>query len=392
MRKIGKLPAAAAALSMAMAPLSAERAVAAESDDSETLFPLAFLGLEAAKGTTTTEGSAGKIETELLMTPLVWSAAKKLRQEIGTPVSARPGNGTPSETPAQPHAARSEVGTPKKEEDKSEAKVIVPILGTSAPNLQAYPIVSHRLRRAEVDLDGVGKWVCAAADKKDGKEVAAADSKEAGVDTSPQAILSTLAGLLKTDTTVSGIDIKAQDEMLLNALLAEKPNGYGWYVPGEKANFDGDDQSLQNRAMAILASLNAREGLKCKEDEGKKARLASARATMTALTAPGEKGAPSLLEQAMLLEDPASNAAYVLRVAMGGSGGTMVKAQNVWTTLGAEALSFSSGLTLSYRLVDPRDGTVKSSGMIVCAGQKRGFKKAHDASALTANDSDCQKL
>lgn len=181
-------------------------------------------------------------------------------------------------------------------------------------------------------------------------------------------------GLLKTDTTISGVDVPAHDQALINAVASQ--GGQPWIVPSEAVR--PDSASMFAKELEALAE--AREkAVECRSSLAEKAtkeapqpyvavidsivaRADEAYARWTATDAAGR----SLLGRAAQLSAIDAMNPLVLRLAIEKAGGSSIKRSNLWTALGARAVGLTGGLVVSYRLVDPRSGSVRIAGLLTC--------------------------
>lgn len=353
----GRSAAALALVGLCTGPLAAPAFAA----DEEELGLLAFLGLTASTGTTEVKGDAGKLEASLLMAPTLTKAAKEVLSELG-------------KEPAVP-----------------TIQPIIPVFGNSTLDMRALAIARMRVDSIEQIDKSITACpiVKAVADPSKGVDVAGAAEAGGGnksLDTSAQGILSAVTSLLKTDTTYSAIALTPNNEMFLNALA--QAGGDRILIPSERIFVS--KRKLEGRLITAMASLSNKAATctKAKESkdqatktaaETKLAEILKAVALANSLTALGEKGAPSLIEQASLLEFEETEKPLILRVEIATVGGTMVQRKNVLTTLGLDGgIGIRGGVALGWRLIDPETGKMKKGGTIICSSPVANFGNVYE--------------
>ncbi|WP_140850222.1 hypothetical protein [Sphingomonas glacialis] len=202
------------------------------------------------------------------------------------------------------------------------------------------------------------------------------------------------------DTSISPITLSVADRMLIDAVLI---NGNatplipesGWSKPAAfvaaptgtavaafaapadvtMAKLSGSEVYRQYKALLALET----SFRSCDTTEAKTA-LTTADALVTSLNAPGDKGAPSALINAVQLETVRGASTLVLRVAVEQAGGTLLTRTGVIYTLGFPgAAVISSGLLTSFRLSDPTTGKVVALGLVRCFLPPSRLSKVRDA-------------
>jgi len=175
-------------------------------------------------------------------------------------------------------------------------------------------------------------------------------------------------------TTINGYSLDIEDQALINAIQGQSPNKWrrldDLVLAPSTNSFGGQWTSLQ-RERDIYAA-----GDCAKTDDGK-ATLASFDAIDARLNALGEKGEPSLLDQAGRLSAALQDSLQVLRVDIVRAGGSIVNTDTLWTRLGAPAIRLTGALVVGYRLINPVTGLSSTAGLIVCHAPKKSIGSLH---------------
>jgi hypothetical protein len=180
--------------------------------------------------------------------------------------------------------------------------------------------------------------------------------------------LADLGGALRTDTKIDGFDIPLEDRALISAIGK---------VNGGNARLDlriPSDATMVPEGGIVtawdsLADAAASLGCAGRDDDAGKALKAQYDALDAYVNKPGEDGASSPLERAAALGDLAiGQPPLLLRVGVEKAGGTTIVRSNIFLKLGFPgAVMLSGGIVASYRLIDPVNGVLKSSGLVQCA-------------------------
>lgn len=196
-----------------------------------------------------------------------------------------------------------------------------------------------------------------------------------------------LIGALKVDTEVRGIEVGASDRALVNAVSGILDNAVvpsEAVLPGAISGPLADAWSTLGKAQQ--AAFMCRSKLAAQEepsdqDKAYIARMDRALAAVdeyaTRATHGGQDG-PSLLVRAGQLEAMAKLDPLVLRVGLEHAGGTLLKRNTVWTALGANSVSLTGGLVVSYRLTNPATGRVSAAGLLICRTAHTTMKAVHE--------------
>ena len=112
---------------------------------------------------------------------------------------------------------------------------------------------------------------------------------------------------------------------------------------------------------------------KCDSDSFK-AMLSTIDQFVSSITA-ADKGTPAIVTAAELAPNGFNDLPLILRVAIDDRGGTTVTRSSIWYSLGwPGAAVITSGLKVSFRLSDPRDGTNLTTGQVRCATRPISYR------------------
>jgi len=214
--------------------------------------------------------------------------------------------------------------------------------------------------------------------------------------------LSKILGFFKSDFTMGGTEVKADDSQLLFA-VAGSLTEWEVYLPtiynptaqvravtrmtvalGElvplRINANREIKTLSD----AIAQLEKGDDAQKKEAEGKKASVEMLKgvvalhdAFVSALTAPDANGTLpiALLAQEFAIDDALQNGGAVLLVKLENAAGGYFIKKNLFTGLGAMPLYHMGGSTASYVLLSGKEGKVLASNVVPVHG---GFVKAGD--------------
>lgn len=208
------------------------------------------------------------------------------------------------------------------------------------------------------------------------------------VSSSFPAIAGAVIGLLKSETSVTGID-QSLDARLLAAAVAGK---FGNAILPSAAVSGGADSDLMRSFGALVETADAAqreyETLAAVKDpsgpqKDKRDRLKALLDIYDALykrvaTANAEGVVPLAVAarlHALLEKEP-----LILRVTPEKAGGTLLKRTNVVTALGGESVFVSGGLVSSYQLTDPATGRLIQAGIVTCRTTLASLKRVQNAS------------
>lgn len=311
--------------------VAALAATPAQADDAEKVAVLSYLGLDAASGKTEVGEKGGELESWIAAGALAKTAACEIAREINGGAAVQPPAPCSSLVLAEP----------------------VLVLGDGeAFNFGPYVLVSARLKRLQKTFELLGS--CST------QGLVAQSAPD------PSNLPAAIISALKTDTKITGTEVKLEERALVNAVAGVLgPQAIlrdGLVAAGDKLDAD----------WAELANQASRVGTGCKGDDGKAA-VAFFDASEKVLF--GGDG-PSLFDQARALQPIANGRLpqHILRLRVEHVGGTLINAQNILTTLGAPAVSLSAGMVISYRFTDTATGGATRAGIVVC---RAGVRKLH---------------
>lgn len=193
-------------------------------------------------------------------------------------------------------------------------------------------------------------------------------------------LLGAVVSALKVDTEVRALEVKADDRALVNAIAARL--GAEAIIPTEAVNPGA------RAAGALISELDGlghrrNAAFQCRSQWAASGDTADIKAKVAILdsliaridefqlrVSQGGADAPSLLIRASQLAAIADRNPLVLRVAIERAGGSLLKRTNLWTAFGAEGVSLTGGLVVSYRLTDPRSGSIRAAGLLICRTAK----------------------
>jgi hypothetical protein len=334
-------------------------ATPAQAEDTEKTGLLAALGIEAAGGETTLGDNGGQIEGYLLASGTMNEAAETILGQIRASYGDRP---------------------------------MLLLTREEAVNLNVGTVLSQRIHRLRIAaIEAAATCKAAAKQKAGGGYKAALDSSgtetpDNGTKSGPNLMGKDIAGLARTDQTIAGFDIALGERALINAIGAAnrkgKPLDLRLVSDMVAAPADSPIVGLWNAlesevaALEPCASIEKPAASMAAAVKGAAAVVARFGALKTYALTPGDKGAPSPLEQAAALGDITTANPRLLRVAVEKVGGTTVTRSNIFLKLGLPgAVVVSGGLVAGYRVVDPATGRLEASGTVLCAIPQKSFGK-----------------
>lgn len=195
--------------------------------------------------------------------------------------------------------------------------------------------------------------------------------------------ISALAGLLRTETTVSAAQTSSVSERALANAVASRLGGNA-YFPGAAVGTVSPNSRLLTEFENLVALRRlAAAALKAETDAAKKEALNAAIARFDAFsirvsTADAQGSVP--LVRAARLADLAEGSPSVLRIFVDKSGGTFINKKNLGTYLGVDPLRVTGAVIASYSVTDPQTGALTSSDIFVCRTALTRLRPIHDAS------------
>lgn len=335
------------------------------------------LGLPSFEGTTTLNTGAGAIETTMLASRALDAAAQTIRGDILA--------GDDDCSRAQSQGASA--GSPA---TRQRACPIIVLAGDEA-------IDFGRIGALEVEMNALDTMFTHLGFGP------AASSEAGGGAPAVIAAISAAAGLLRSNTTVTPVDLQALSHRALATAVAGRL-GADAILPSAAIGSIPEPQ-----ASALLRKLNelfdrrlrvqqARDAIVLRDPtkptqrhKDLTAALARFDTFAARVTTPDSNGAVPIV-QAVRLESILGQGSRILRVHLDRVGGSLINRTNLLTTLGiADPVRVSGGLVASYTLTDPANGSVVKAGMITCRtttarlrSVQRGVWSASDSG--TANE------
>lgn len=321
-------------ISCALAGVLATTQPAVAGEETEDVALLAYLGLDAASGKTTLAEGAGALEGFILTSRMLDQAGGEISRQVARKLG-------------------------------SDVKRVVPLADDQKLSLSAYSYVLTRFASLDATLADVRR-----RNQCRGGTRPLAPRRDRSA--KPDLTAADLIGALKTDTDIRPYTVAPSAQLVINAITAHRIDRVDWSVPDEIALISGPS-TLLNTYSRILTEANALSDAACNEAIGGEADAIGAAAR--GLAAPGDGGKPSLLEQAMLSEGLVESGGQtrVLRVNVAKAGGSLINRSNIWTTLGANGVTMTGGMVITYRLVDPETGQLLLSEALVCSHPARSL-------------------
>ncbi|MGI9376971.1 MAG: hypothetical protein ACR2PC_12890 [Tsuneonella suprasediminis] len=193
------------------------------------------------------------------------------------------------------------------------------------------------------------------------------------------ALVSGLAGMLRTDTEIRGVKTDLNDDLLVRAVAAQNPNlVIPKYRVAPTVEADNPVVCTMEQFNAARRQAQARLAAKPAPAAAVKARLEAAvkrsEDFYQSWTKPAENGNVRLAA-AIAQAELVAPGVQVLRVHLDSQGGSLLTRRNLWTALGARAVAVSGGVVASFTLDDPFTGKVTKSGVFVCGTTLVSFRR-----------------
>lgn len=219
------------------------------------------------------------------------------------------------------------------------------------------------------------------------------------------AAISAVAGLLRSDSTLSGIEVSAIDDRMLAWAVAGKLGGNAILPAAAIGGAPGDKAKALFNAFASLVERRSqaetlRTALAAKKDPApaEKIQLAALNAAASRhdafaarVTTPAANGAIALISAGRVADILAPDTP-VLRVHVDRAGGSLVNTRNIATTFGVDPLKISGGLIASYLITDPSSGTVAASDTIACHTTLTSIRRVQERRVDWRKDKDGNTL
>ena len=320
-----RLTAEAALLTAEAAKANAERAKALALAGADRA-AIDALGLPAFEGKTTLNPGAGAIEALILATEAVNQAAEKIAKRAGE-VEHRP--------------------------KKSYAGAFLLLAGDETINLARPAAIRAEMRSFATVFEDPAR-------QKNPPRTLALSAPAA------IAAVTAFAGLLRSETTVSGVDHDAITSRVLATAVAARLPGRA-VLPGSAAATPAEGGPLVQALLAIAEERQEAEkriaGQTGPENDWLRAAIARFDAFFARVTAPDASGIAPIVE-ASRLEQLLARAPLVLRLHVEKAGGSLINRKNLWTFFGFDPVRVSGGLVASYTISDPATGEVLAADVL----------------------------
>jgi hypothetical protein len=205
--------------------------------------------------------------------------------------------------------------------------------------------------------------------------------------------ISALAGLLRSDATLSYLDAAAIDDRMFVWAVASKLPGQA-VLPGARIGGEVGDagkamiEKLRGLAARRLSAGKRRGDLAdVKKPTGRdKDELAALTAAITRydaffarVTTATDKGVVPFIAAARV-SDLLGNGYPVLRLHVDKAGGSLVNTKNIATTFGIDPLKISGGIVVSYLLTNPATGDVAKADVLSCHTTLTSIRRVQERS------------
>ena len=211
------------------------------------------------------------------------------------------------------------------------------------------------------------------------------------------AVVSTLAGLVRTETTVTQVALPELDDAML-VLAVARGLGKGAILPGAMIGRPDLSNSELMKGLDELTELNTlarseRDTLLAleKPTAGQKVRAAELGALVkrvddfhAKVTAVNDAGS-SPIARAVRVEAVFAKDRPVLRVRVNMVSGSMTNSKNLGTFFGADPVRISGGLIVSYLLTDPTAGTA-TMDVFACRTVRTTLRRVQTGDYQVEND------
>ena len=192
----------------------------------------------------------------------------------------------------------------------------------------------------------------------------------------PIAAISAIAGLLRTETQITAVDLSAISHRVLATAVAGRLIGKA-ILPGA-ATTTLAPGPLAEEVMGLAARrdrlIAAAPKLPAEAAESLKASLARFDSFFARITSPDATGRV-LLAQAARLEQLLSDMPLMLRIFVEKAGGSLINRTNLWTFFGRDPVRVSGGLVASFTITDPTTGRVLAAEVLNCRTRLASLKR-----------------
>jgi hypothetical protein len=195
--------------------------------------------------------------------------------------------------------------------------------------------------------------------------------------------ISALAGLLRTETTVTAAQTSSISERALANAVASRLRSNAYFPGAAVGKVDPNGALLTDFERLVTLRRDAAAALKTETNAARKEALTAAIARFDAfsvkVSTADAQGSVPIVRAARLAEMSAGNPA-VLRIHVDKSGGTFINKKNLGTYLGLDPLRVTGAVIASYSVTDPDTGSLTSSDIFVCRTALTRLRPIHDAS------------
>ena len=213
------------------------------------------------------------------------------------------------------------------------------------------------------------------------------------------AVISAIAGIMRSETEVTAANVSVSDLMLLTAVAAKLRNrarlpasAIGTVqVASDGTNSPllallGNIATLDDRARIQRHVLEASNGGNPDEDaKGKIAEIDTVRkrydSFFSRIVTVDAQGAVPIARVARL-ELLMADINGVLRVHVEKSGGSLINTKNIATFFGTDPVRVTGGLVVSFLLTRPSDGAVTNAGIIQCRTAMARLRKIQEGTVM----------
>ena len=207
----------------------------------------------------------------------------------------------------------------------------------------------------------------------------------------PISVAGAIIGLFASETTVQGMTGLGDEGLLINSLARAAPARYVLQGAILTPELPVTHPIVQRIAGLDGCAFRARQAKANPSNDAQKATLDAVlerwQIFRGGLFSAGEGGDVPIVSiyREALLRDAASR--FILHLQVERSGGTLLTSKNLWTALGAPAITLSGGTIVSYRLFERRTGRLATGGTIICRTPTIGLRAAM---VLQRVSIDCQ--
>lgn len=214
-------------------------------------------------------------------------------------------------------------------------------------------------------------------------------------------VLTGLAGLLRSDVELTGVDVTIPPRILAAAVAAKL--GTRAFLPTEAVGLPANSSLITEFDGLTEQAAKAR---KAKEELAKVMKPSPSEQTKLALlnaalehydqffkrvTTGNDKGVVPIVEAARLAK-MLENHPIVLRVNTDKAGGTVLKRTNIMTFFGADGVRISGGLVASFQATKPDDGSVVAAGVVTCRTALTTLRSVQDTTWKPSRRQDSETL